>query len=137
MTVQTFHMSNDLEAVDPMVVALGRQVEGRLDGVAQSRFGICLSEALTNLVLHAETSNKDIPIQIHLTTTQHEVVVEVFDPVGAPAFDLRQHGNVLSQVDAWAESGRGLGLIMECADRVDYGPVARKNRLLLGFQVGT
>lgn len=137
MTVLTFHMSNDLGAVDPMVVALCQHVEWRLDAIAQSRFGICLSEALTNLVLHAETTDKDAPIQICLTNDHDEVVVELFDPEGAPAFDVREHGHALSQVDALAESGRGLGLIMECADRVDYGPVARKNRLLVGFKVET
>ncbi|MHA6327064.1 ATP-binding protein [Roseivivax sp. CAU 1753] len=117
-----------------MVLTLCRQVEGRLSGVAQSRFGICLSEALTNLVLHAPTPHKEAVIDISLSI-EKEIVVELFDPKGAPAFDPREQASALLQVDPMAESGRGLGLIMECADRVEYGAVAKRNRLILGFRL--
>ncbi|MFW2589977.1 ATP-binding protein [Sagittula sp. SSi028] len=127
-------MANTLEAVDPMVVLLTGVAQDHLSQMAQSRFGISLSEALTNLVLHAPTTDNEIPVRISLTVTDDEVVIEMFDPEGAPPFDLREHGQALSDVDVMAESGRGLGLIMECADRVDYGPTPNGNRLLLGFQ---
>ena len=39
----------------------------------------------------------------------------------------------LAEVEVTAESGRGLGLILECADRVTYGPSPQRNRLQLDF----
>lgn len=126
-------MPNALEAVDPMVVTLGRHVEDHLSDMARARFGICLSEALTNLVIHAPTEDREAPIDIFVVIGPDQIEVAVFDPKGAPPFDVRDHGRDPAQMDALAESGRGLGLIMECADRVDYGPGERGNRLLLGF----
>lgn len=133
MTTLTFQMANRLDAVDPMVLTLRRQVEGRLADETQFRFSVCVSEALTNLVLHAETPQKDAPIQITLALSDHEAVVDLFDPTGAKAFDLRENSPSLSEVDAMAESGRGLGLILECADQVHYGAVDQRNRLSLTF----
>lgn len=127
-------MANRLEAVDPMVLQLKERVEEHLGTEAQFRFDICVSEALANLVLHAQTDRKDTLIDLSLGISDDEVVIVLFDPVGADAFDLRDHARALSDVDAMAESGRGLGLILECADQVDYGAADRRNRLSLTFR---
>lgn len=133
MTSHIFQMPNQLDAVDPMVLTLKRLLEGHLADEAQFRFDICVSEALVNLVVHAETREKDVPIDIRLDVTGDAVTIEIFDPADAPAFDLREKGRALAEVDAMAEGGRGLGLILECANRVDYGAVQQRNRLELSF----
>jgi len=98
------------------------------------RFDICMSEALANLVLHAKTEQKDAPIDLMLDFDGELLIVDVFDPDGTAAFDIRKQARALSDVDVMAESGRGLGLILECADGVEYGPVQNRRCLSLKFQ---
>lgn len=133
MSQQTFQMPNRLDAIDPMVLSLKRQVEGLLPDEAVFRFDICLCESLTNLVEHATPVIDGAIINVILTLLDTKIEVEIFDPEGAAAFDLRDHGTALSDVDAMAEGGRGLGLILECADRVTYGSIDGRNRLCLCF----
>lgn len=133
MTSQSFHMPRRLEAVDPMVLTLKGRLEGFLSDEALCRFDICLSETLANLVLHAVTDVADAQIDVSLTFGNGNVTAEIFDPDGAQAFDIRDSARDLFDVDVLAESGRGLGLILECADAVDYGLIRNRNRLSLTF----
>lgn len=126
-------MPNQIEAIDPMVLTLKSHVDGALSGEALFRFDICLSEALANLVLHAETTDKSAPITVKIRHEADRLNASIFDPVGAEAFDIRDKARALDDVDALAESGRGLGLILECADEVNYGPTPDGNRLKLTF----
>ena len=133
MTARTFHMPSRLDAVDSTVLTLKGQLEGILSDEALCRFDICLSETLANLVLHAKTAIKKAQIELTLDIGERVVVAEIFDPEGAQAFDIRNGARDLSEVDVMAEGGRGLGLILECADSVDYGLVRDRNRLSLTF----
>jgi serine/threonine-protein kinase RsbW len=130
---QSFHMKNDIENVDRMVMSLKSVVKDILDSTTMFRFEICLSETLTNSVKHADTHDKETPIEVTLIETASALVVDVFDPVGAGFFDLRDHAKDLDSVDLMAESGRGLGLILQCADAVTYGALKGRNRLALDF----
>lgn len=133
MTAQKFQMPNQLEAVSAMVLRLKDEVDGPLELLALMRFEICLTEALSNLTIHADTRDRKAPIDIALTIKTDAVQVEVFDPVGSKPFDLKDHAVSLSDVELTAESGRGLGLILECADSVAYGKENDRNRLSLNF----
>lgn len=126
-------MPSRLDAVDPMVLTLKGQLKGILSDEALCRFEMCLSETLANLVLHAKTAIKEAQIELTLIIGKEVITAEIFDPEGAQAFDIRDSARDLSEVDAMAESGRGLGLILECADSVDYGLVRDRNRLSLTF----
>ena len=133
MTILTFHMPNRLEAVDPMVLTLKGQLETVLPDDVLFRFDICMSESLANLVLHAKAAKPGSQIDVTLEITPGRVTAEVYDPEGAAAFDIRDAAQDLSDVDVMAEGGRGLGLILECADVVDYGLVNNRYRLLMTF----
>ena len=133
MISKSFHMQNDLGDVDRMVMSLKTAVDGTLDSAAMFKFEICTSEALTNIVKHASATNKSDPILVQLSETDANLDVIVFDPVGAALFDLRDHARDLDTVDPLAESGRGLGLIMQCADAVTYGSHDGRTRLFLTF----
>ena len=132
MTTQTFDMTNGVDAIDPMVLTLRGQVAPVLSDDARFRFELCVTEALTNLVTHATATTA--PIKITLTIDAGHARIDIFDPEGADPFDLRAHANELSQVDVMAEDGRGLGLIMECSDKVTYGPTDTLNALTLEFR---
>ncbi len=133
MTQHTFHMPNDIQDVDPTVVSLKAVAEGVLEVDALIRLEICVSEALTNIVKHARVNDKSQPIDVLLIAATDNVLVEIYEPVGTEPFDIRDHAPDLSEVDLAAETGRGLGLIMQCADRVDYVPSADRNKLTLSF----
>lgn len=133
MTTTTFYMPRQLEAVDAMVLTLKGRLEGILTDDALFRFDLCLSETLANLVLHAKTAVSAAQIDVRLNIENGTVVAEIFDPEGAQAFDIRNSAQNLSEIDVMAESGRGLGLILACADAVDYGAVNHRNRLSLTF----
>ncbi len=126
-------IQNTLEDVDHLVTSLEAVVCLALGPEATSRFEICLSEALTNLVKHAKPKMGAAAIEITVTEQDQIIVVEILDPVGADPFDLRDHAVDLKTIDPLAEEGRGLGLIMQCADAVDYGPSGDHNRLALQF----
>jgi serine/threonine-protein kinase RsbW len=130
-------MPNQLEAVDPMVLALKSHLQDNVADETLMRFDICMSEALANLVLHAKTKQKDAPIDLMLDLDGGVLTVNICDPEGAEAFDIRTQARALSDVDVMAESGRGLGLILECADGVEYGPVQKRRCLSLKFQART
>jgi serine/threonine-protein kinase RsbW len=133
VTDLSFQMPNLLDDVDPMVMALAAKVGSVLAMEARFRFEVAISEALTNLVVHAKTDLADAVINISLRLGKDNVSIEIFDPTGAAPFDIRDHAQDLSQVAQTHEGGRGLGLIMECADSVEYGPSANQNRLKLTF----
>lgn len=133
MISQSFHMENCLDDVDRTVLSLKTVVAGVLDGAVAFRFEVCTSEALTNLVKHSNPPDKDAPVLIELAETKDHVDVLIFDPLGAKPFDLRDHARDLSDVDPLAEGGRGLGLIMQCADAVNYGQIDGRTRLVLSF----
>jgi serine/threonine-protein kinase RsbW len=126
-------MPNRLEEVSKMVLHLKAEVDGYFEPEALMRFEICVTEALSNLTIHADTRDRSAPVDIRLTIDPSAVAVDIFDPVGTKPFDLKEHAVALSDVETTAESGRGLGLILECADSVTYGPSNDRNRLSLNF----
>jgi serine/threonine-protein kinase RsbW len=126
-------MQKTLEDVDPMVMSLKAAVGMVLERDEVLRCEISVAEALTNIVAHATPKTADAYIDLIVTEIPQAVVIEIFDPAGAEAFDPRDHVTVLQAVDPMAESGRGLSLILKCADVVRYGPVDGRNRLSLAF----
>jgi len=115
-------------------MSLAAELREVLSPIVVTRVKICATEALTNIVRHAtpEARGKIVEAALHLDA--RDVTLEIFDLSGAPAFDPRDFAIDLNDVDPFAETGRGLGLIMHYADAVDYGKVDGRNRLSLSFQ---
>lgn len=126
-------MRNTLEGVDTLVMSLKAEVGAILGSAVLIRFEICVAEALTNIVKHAKPVMTHAVIEVALSETADAILVEIFDPLGATPFDLRDLAPDLDAVDLLAESGRGLGLIMQCADAVDYHRSEDRNCLKLEF----
>jgi serine/threonine-protein kinase RsbW len=134
MSPRRFQMPNRIDDVDPMVMTLASEVDDLLAPEARFRFELSVSEALTNLVLHGKTDVDDAVIDICLVPESDSVSVEIFDPTGATPFDIRAHAPELSELEPLLEGGRGLGLIMDCADAVDYSAAGSQHRLKLTFR---
>jgi len=126
-------MQNDLGDVDRVVLSMKTRVEKSLGASAQFKFEAGVAEALANLVRHAKTAAPQTSIDVELRDAEDVVHVDIYDPVGAVPFDIRDHATPLNSVDPLAENGRGLGLILQCSDAVDYGPDADRMRLSLSF----
>nr|WP_246413978.1 ATP-binding protein [Rubricella aquisinus] len=109
----------------------------RLPDLQVFKAEVALVEALSNVVEHAETTRPAEPIEIAVRTDDDVFAIDIFDPVGAQPFDLREHASDLGTVDIWAERGRGIGLILLCTDEVAYGPLDGRNRLSLKFKLET
>lgn len=133
MNTRTFQMQNRLDGIDPLVMSLKTAVEGALGHEALARFEICTTEVLSNIVKHACADDKGTPITVTLAEGPSALLVEVFDPVGAACFDPRDHMQDPKNRDPLAESGRGIGLILQCADGVTYGPSKGRKRIALQF----
>jgi len=133
MTGSVFTMPHALDEVEPMVRTLKMAVQDRLEKDAALRFEICVIEALTNHVAHRPLGQAGQSVTIMLRPQTGGVTVDILDPLGAPAFDPRDHAQALDAVDPQQEGGRGLGLILACADRVEYRAVEGRYRLSLGF----
>lgn len=135
MIQKVFHMANTPEDVDETVIQVISSIESAVSATLLTRVKICLSEALYNNVLHAQVDDKSGSISITIALKDGSLDLEIFDPIGAAPFDISAHAPDLAEVDLMAENGRGLGLIMECADSVNYGPSSEgHNRLVLGFK---
>lgn len=133
MSNHTYNMPSQLEAVDPMVLTLRSAVEKVVSNDTRFRFEICITEVLTNLVIHAQKKPSGTDIEIAMNLEAGHVAIEIFDPIGVAPFDPNSHAKNLSDIDAMAEGGRGIGLIMECADEVKYGQSGGRHRLALDF----
>lgn len=136
MNRAAFTMTTRIDAVDPMVLSLKAAVSGLLTEEKGFAFELCVSEALTNLVKHGSAANEDGTVGLTLQVSEASVTLEIYDAEGAAPFDLRDHAPDLSDIEVHAESGRGLALIMQCADQVDYGASDGANRLSLVFLRG-
>lgn len=134
MKSKVFQLRLSLEAADELVVALCAEVESHLSAMAVVRFEICLAEALANLVIHADVDDTTKLAEVQLTMVPDGVEITVLDPIGTKPFDLRQHAKHLSELSPMAESGRGLGLILECSDGVEHQFSDQRNKLSLSFR---
>lgn len=116
-----------------MVETLRSYLEGTFSPETCFRFQLCVSETLTNLSIHAQTNASACPIEIRLDLETASAKIQIFDPEGVKPFDLRKHATDLSKIDVMSEGGRGLSLIMECADVVDYSQSATDTRYRLSL----
>ena len=116
MISNRYIMRQVIEDVDPFVIAVTNSVGQVLDPATTTRCQICLAEALSNIVKYARPTHPGATIEITIIETDSVLTVDILEPAGTDAFDLRDHAVDLATVDPLAESGRGLGLILQCAD---------------------
>jgi serine/threonine-protein kinase RsbW len=116
-----------------MVLALRSEAEGVLPIETLFRFELAVSEALANLAKHARPVRDGATVDLVLDMNPNHTCLEIYDPTGVDPFDSVAAAPDISDVALLAESGRGLGLIMTCADSVTYGEIDGRNSLTLCF----
>lgn len=106
------------------------QVEGYVgdrDALA-NHLNVVLTEALVNAIRHANANNPDEVVQIRITVSDNEILMQVFDHgrgfnLAQSAFDPSDDRHALD------EHGRGLFIIRSLMDSVDYHPTEGGNVL--------
>lgn len=134
MNAQHFHMDGTMAAVDQMVVSLTQAASAVLSDGDVLRFELATSEVLTNIVKHAlNGGNEGSIVDIELSTSDDGVVLEIYDPVDTEPFNPRDVQTHIDDVDPLAESGRGIAIILSCADELNYSPINGRQRLSISF----
>ncbi len=98
--------------------------------------GLCLVEAVNNAIIHAHHEEPGNNVGVEVTVYPEKIVFDVIDS-GTPADPAKMnadHRAALepgSSQDSLAESGRGLAIMQEVMDSVEYTVHPGSNRLRL------
>lgn len=81
---------------------------------------LALAEGFTNAVRHAHSDkSEETPIEIKAWLTQEKIELRIWDH--GPGFEFEEYVEKASaMVDKHSEGGRGLGLIKQIADVLEY-----------------
>lgn len=93
-----------------------------------NHINVVLTEALVNAIRHANADNPDEEVEIRITVTDEELVLQVFDH--GRGFDLDSISSTVQETqDELEDHGRGLYIMRSLMDSVDYYPVKGGNVL--------
>jgi anti-sigma regulatory factor (Ser/Thr protein kinase) len=100
---------------------------------------LCLAEAANNSIIHAYHGEPGNKVKVEVTLHPERLVFEVID-TGAAADVVkmnadRRHAIGADSLGALAENGRGLAIMQEVMDLVEYSTEAGCNRLRLTKRV--
>ncbi len=123
--------SATLEEVDAAAIALRNEAARILPEPALIRLEIAVTEAFTNIVLHGYPS---LPGKIQATChEQQDGVVVTISDTGRPVPTGLFSGRASLPDDPLEETGRGIALILSCADFVGYRSEGGRNELTMVF----
>jgi serine/threonine-protein kinase RsbW len=133
---RAFSMPARIDAVDPMALALKAEATAYLSPEKLMAFEIAVVEALTNIVVHGAARLSVPEVSVAFAADAEAVRLEITD-AGPPApAGVYDQAPSLDDIDIMAESGRGISLILACADAVHYSRQAGINHLQLVFARG-
>ena len=93
-----------------------------------NHINVVLTEALVNAIRHANADNPDEEVEIRITVTDEELVLQVFDH--GRGFNLDSISSTVKETQNELEDhGRGLYIMRSLMDSVDYYPVSGGNVL--------
>ena len=98
---------------------------------------LCVIEAVTNSIKHAYGEKSGQEVMIIFTLSDNEAVFEIcdkgkpMDPERLNSADLATSHIEKQNIDSIADSGRGLGIMKEIMDDVEYRPGNEFNCLVL------
>jgi len=102
---------------------------------------LCVIEAVTNSIKHAYGEKSGQEVMITFTLSESEAVFEICDkgkpmnPEKLKKADLTASHHKKQSIDTISESGRGLGIMKEIMDGVDYRSENGYNCLILKKRV--
>ena len=97
-----------------------------LDEDLKSKLQLVLSEAVTNGILHGNKLdiNKTVEVKANVSAEENRILLTVADQ--GEGFDFQKRTNPLSEENLLKTGGRGLFIIEELADNVQFKDEGRK-----------
>jgi anti-sigma regulatory factor (Ser/Thr protein kinase) len=120
------------ESVEAFITRFRREV-AMPQGVRRFGVELLLREALNNAVLHGSGCDPEKRVHLRLRMDRRRLVVAVSDE--GPGFNWRARR--CWQADPDAESGRGMGIYRNCANRVRFNDAGNGVTILKRFDEGT
>lgn len=113
-------MSTDLKALADVLAWFDQFQAPVMPHMAWLECQLALAEGFTNAVRHAHSDkSEETPIEIKAHVTEEQIDLKIWDQ--GPGFEFDQYVAKASEmVDKHAEGGRGLGLIKQIADVLEY-----------------
>lgn len=124
----------DLARIDQVTQTLTEDAVGHLDAAKLDCLQIALAEALVNIArhgYHGEEGIIDVTFDVGSAVTV--ILRDTGVPIPAAAFEPRPEPDEDTVPDL-DESGRGMALIQNCCDGIDYRTGAEGNFLTLVFR---
>ena len=117
-------VSTDLKALADVLAWFDQFQAPVMPHMAWLECQLALAEGFTNAVRHAHSDkSEETPIEIKAQLTDEQIELRIWDY--GPGFEFDQYVEKASKmVDKHAEGGRGLGLIKQIADVLEYVPEA-------------
>src|SRR5687767_1813479 len=81
---------------------------------------VCLTEAITNAIQHAHSSDATRPIRLNIETAGGVLTIRIYDT--GPGFDMKRVPE--PDFEQLREHGRGLFIIKNSMDHVSYTPTS-------------
>lgn len=94
-----------------------------LDEDLTHRVMLALSEAVTNAIVHGNKENKDKEVFVKIKISASTVIIDIQDE--GEGFDPHDIPDPIDEENLLATGGRGLFLMEEFADHVEYGDKGR------------
>jgi serine/threonine-protein kinase RsbW len=134
----TFIIDSDMKNVPLIGMSVNRlSLAASFSTIDAFNIELCVVEAVTNSIKHCYKGNVGHEVKVVLTLTSEEMVFDICD-VGPPMASTMLDNAVLacpideaSDIDSIPEGGRGLGIMREIMDRVDYRSEKGENCLTL------
>jgi len=134
----TFSIASRLDAV-PL---LGQFVSAAcsyagLTALEGSQVEVCVVEAVNNSIKHAYGGNPAHAVELKLSLSSEEIVFDICDSGKSadPAWMHADHHHAFDldpdHLERAPESGRGLAIIQQVMDSIEYTPGTEKNRFRL------
>jgi len=117
-------MPSQLELVDGFVASLLIRIP-QLNEDKDTLFNIklALHEAIINAVKHGNKMNPNLPVQVDIKKDEGQVVIQVKDQ--GDGFDYKNLPDPITPENLEKLNGRGLFLIQNAMDRVEYADGGR------------
>ena len=117
-------MPSQLELVDGFVSSLLKRIP-QLNEDKDTLFNIklALHEAIINAVKHGNKMNRNLPVQVDIKKDEGQIIIQVKDQ--GDGFDYKNLPDPITPENIEKLNGRGLFLIQNAMDRVEYADGGR------------
>lgn len=129
---QTRYLSMIGKIGENLVLELDR-FKGDREALAH-HLNVVLTEAVVNAIKHANAADPDKDIQIHISASDKEICIEVYD--SGQGFDLSSVADPNFEADQLGEKGRGIFIIRSLMDSVEYRKTDGGNVLEMKKKLG-